>query len=299
MSFSKTKKVFLKGIVFIAMTVFGITIVPIAHAQFFKIANESTFAQTYIVSGKHPISGDIISFNKTKQTFNITNITSDKNMFGVVVNDPVVVFRFANGGVPVVRSGEVVVNVTTLGGVIHAGDFITSSPIPGKGQKANDTDIYIVGTALQPFTGIATSTHIVSTSTANVVYTGSIHVLLSVGPHSRNATASTTPLASKPVSAGTATNQKNGVGNGTGNNKDSLPIPVFVKYIIAATIAVGSVIIAFKNFGSNIKNSIISVGRNPLAKSSIQSIVVLDTVLIILVSMAGLFVGFMVFFLPV
>jgi len=154
-------------------------------------------------------------------------------------------------------------------------------------------DKYIIGTALQPFVRLATSTNKIEMSTTtNIIYSGSIEVLLDVGHINMTSNikktfpASTTP----PINS-----SKNQVEK---NNKDPFTVPIFIKYIIAATIGMGSIVIAFKNFGSNIRNSVVSVGRNPLAKSSIQSIMVLDTVLIILISMAGLFVGFTVLFLP-
>ncbi len=263
------------------------------NAQTSNVFNENSIAQTHVIFGDKPVSGDIVSFDKETQKFNLSKIEGDSNLFGVVVTDPVIVLTSTNGGVPIARAGEVLVNVTTLGGNIHAGDLITSSKIQGKGQKADVSDKYIIGTALQPFVRLATSTSKIEMSTTtNVIYSGSIEVLLDVGLKSTTSNikktfpASTTPLVN---------NSKSQIEK---KSKDPFTIPIFIKYIIAATIGIGSIVIAFKNFGSNIRNSVVSVGRNPLAKSSIQSIMVLDTILIILISMAGLFVGFTVLFLP-
>jgi len=120
-----------------ALLVFGIFGAFSVKAQTSNVFNGNSIAQTYIISGGTPVSGDIISFDKETQKFNLSEIEGDSKLFGVVVNNPVLVLNFTDNGMPIARSGEVLVNVTTLGGVIRAGDLITSSKISGKGQKAN------------------------------------------------------------------------------------------------------------------------------------------------------------------
>ena len=71
-----------------------------------------------------------------------------------------------------------------------------------------------------------------------------------------------------------------------------------VRYLLATLIAVGSIYAAFRNFGSNITSSIVSVGRNPLAKTSIQFMVLLNAALIVLVSVAGIALSLVVLFIP-
>lgn len=250
-----------------------------AHAQF----GDTAVAKTYLISGKTAEFGDLISFDRTTQTFHLAQEIGDPNLFGVVVTSPTIVLRTSTEGVPLVNSGEVYMQVTTVNGPISAGDYITSSPIPGKGQKADPSTSFIVGTALDSFPAVSTDTPAtVSTSTVDG---SSIRVLLAIGPRSVDSEGSS------------------GTGDATGDPTTSVdilgvstPLATLIKYILAALVVTGSIYVAFRNFGSNMKDSIISVGRNPLAKTSIQSMVVLNTVLIVFVSIVGFFIGLLILF---
>ena len=234
-------------------------------------------ARTYIVVGDVLESGDLISFDRGNQQFIQAHFPSDKDLFGVLVAEPILVLTVDDGGVPIARSGEVNVNVTTANGVIAAGDYITSSNIAGKGQRAGDGDTYIMGIALESFPASGDTAQFENGSVAG----GSIRVLLSIGTKEQAA------LTLQPEQLPT----ESGITEATLLN--------VIQYIVASFVALGAVYIAFKNFGSNIKDGIISIGRNPLAKSSIQSMVVLNSVLIILISIGGLFIGFAILLLPI
>lgn len=263
------------------LMIFSVLTIPsAAYAQF----GDTTIAKTYLISGDRAGFGDLVSFDRATQTFHLTSEANDPNLFGVVVTSPAIVLRTSTEGVPLVSSGEVYVQVTTVNGPISAGDSITSSSIPGKGQKADFSTSFIVGTALDSFPALSTNTTTaVSTSTVDG---GSIRVLLAIGPKSVDAEGSA------------------GTGDATGDPMAGLlnvlgvstPLATLIKYVLAALVVIGSIYVAFRNFGSNMKDSIISVGRNPLAKASIQSMVVLNTVLIVLVSVVGLFVGLLILF---
>ena len=253
---------------FAALTVLTVP-VSVIHAQ---IGNTS-IARTYTVEGTQPVSGDLVSFDRDKQSLHLTESLNDTTLFGVVVDRPVIVLRSTEAGVPIISSGEVSVNVTALGGPIQAGDYITTSTEPGKGQKASASDAFVVGTALESF----------GTASSSPTTSGTIAVHLSIG--SRPADGSTTTDA---YTSSVTTSKSTGI-----------TVPVVFKYLLAALVAIGSITISFRSFGSSIKESIVSVGRNPLAKNSIQSMVVLNTFLIVLVSAAGLFVAFAILFLPI
>lgn len=258
-----------------AWLVFACVQVGVVRAQ----ANGSDIARTQIISGKQAVSGDIVSFDPANQTYFLAKRSSDPNLYGIVVARPLLVLHSNTGGVPVVTSGDALVNVTTANGPIHVGDYITSSAIAGKGEKASSSAEFIVGIALQAF---GVSANAASSSTA----TGSIPVLLHIGQRP----ATTTPVNTLPhVSPLFATSKSN-------TNSPAFSI---VRYILAALIAIGSIFIAFRSFGANINSGIISVGRNPLAKSSIQFMVILNAGLIILVSFAGLGLAYIVAVAPI
>ena len=250
----------------------------VAHAQ----VNDSSIARTYTVSDSvQPESGDLISFDQTTQALHLSRVTGDTTLFGVVVSNPVIVLRISGANVPITTSGEAFVNVTTLGGPIAPGDYITTSSVAGKGQRATKEDKFVVGLALAAF---PTAT----TTAPGGVVSGSVPVLLGIGPYPENATSSESKLASTTVAGAVSKDSSAG-----------LSIPTFLRYLLAAIVAVGSIAIAFRNFGSSIRDGIISVGRNPLAKASIQSMVILNVLITTLVSAAGLFIGFAILFLPI
>lgn len=264
----------------VAVFFFGACTYGVAHAQL----SNSSIARTYVISGTQPVSGDLISLDRTSQALHLSDFVGDITLFGVVVSDPVIILRSVGAHVPIVTSGEAMVNVTTSGGVITPGDFITTSSIAGKGQLASSTDAFIVGMALAAFPS-ATSTVAVK---KGVVVEGNIPVLLEIGPY-----PSTAHPTSSSQSSGTSTSVA------TTKSTPTIGVSTFFRYLLAAVVAVGSIVVAFKNFGASINDGIISVGRNPLAKSSIQSMVILNAFLIALVSMGGLFVGFAILFLPI
>lgn len=271
MSMYATTRKTLAHILLLLVALMVLTVpVSVIRAQ---IGNTS-IARTYTVEGAQAVSGDLVSFDKDRQSLHLTKSVNDTTLFGVVIDRPAIVLRSTEAGVPIISSGEASVNVTALGGPIQAGDYITTSTEPGKGQKASVTDTFVVGTALESF----------GTASSSPTTSGTIAVHLSIGPRPIDGSTTTDAHVSS------VTTSKNGTG---------ITVPVVFKYILAALVAIGSITISFRSFGSSIKESIVSVGRNPLAKNSIQSMVVLNTFLIVLVSAAGLFVAFAILFLPI
>ncbi len=254
----------------VALFVFAAA-VSSAHAQF----GGTAIAETLTISSGTPVSGDLIAYDPHSQRYYIASEPNDPSLFGVVVTKPLLVLRGTSGGVPVVTSGTAEVNVTNAGGSIEVGDYLTSSSIPGSAQKAGPTDPYVIGTALQSFMG--------ATSTGS----GSILVALSFArrPQFSPATASSSPISS--------TQQ-----NTPKTQGPTVPAVQVLRYLLAAFIAVGSVYAAFRNFGANITSGIVSIGRNPLAKTSIQLMVALNAALIVFISLLGLFVALVVVLMP-
>ncbi len=256
------------AIIIVSILLFGkITFV---HAQPYG----SAIATVHIILGGNTQPGDIVSFDKNTRTFHLAHIPGDKDAFGVVVKNPILLLSDGNSGVPVVTSGEVSVNVTTQNGPIKVGDYISPSSVPGKGVKANRLDPYIVGTAITPFSGVSSSTQ----SSAKKIHQGSVQMLFY---HRINPLVAVVQQTPQSVAIG-----KNIIFH-------------IVKYILAALVATGTVYVAFRASGSSMRSGIISIGRNPLAKSSIHSMLVLNTIMIILISAVGLTAALALVFLPV
>lgn len=236
----------------------------------------TTIAKTYVVQGEHS-HGDLVSFDRSSQIFTLARVVGDSSLFGVVVTDPTVVLRTTASGTPILNTGEARVNVTTINGAITAGDYITSSTIAGKGEKSTRASDTVIGVALEAFPSPSAS---VKVSDDGPVYSGTVTVLLSVGPRPAN-TGGTFDAPGIPGRSVTGLNT---------------PVANILKYLLATLVVVGSIYVAFRNFGTNLRDSIVSVGRNPLAKPAIQSMVVINTVLVIVVTAVGLFIGLMILF---
>ncbi len=240
------------------------------HAQ----AYGGAIATRQFIANKNVKSGDIISFDKNTQTYHLAHIPGDKDVFGVAVKSPALLLSEGDLGIPIITSGEVSVNVTTKNGLIKVGDYISASSIPGKGVKAISSDPYIIGTAISAL-HVASSS---STSSTSKVQYGSVRVSLR---HTLNPLVAGVQQIPQSVAIG-----KNIIFH-------------IVKYILAALIAVGTVYIAFRASGSSMRSGIISIGRNPLAKSSIHSMLVLNMIIIILISVIGLVAALALVFLPI
>ncbi|TSD08092.1 MAG: hypothetical protein Greene07144_411, partial [Parcubacteria group bacterium Greene0714_4] len=111
--------------------------------------------------------------------------TYDPRLIGIVSTAPGLA---AGGGgveatheddVLVTLAGRVPVKVTNEGGDIKAGDFITSSSVPGYGMRATTSGIAI-GVALQSFTA-STSAETVLTQGGNVAFVGTVLVFADRG----------------------------------------------------------------------------------------------------------------------
>ena len=241
-----------------------------AHAQPYG----ATIATTHIILNGNPQPGDIVSFDKNTKTFHLAHIPGDKDAFGVIVKNPVLLLSDNGPGFPIITSGEVLVNVTTKNGPIKAGNYISPSSIPGKGVKATVSDPYIVGTAISSFPAVSSSTSLQT----NKIYRGSIQMLFYHRINPLVAVVQQTPQSVK-----------------IGKNI----IFHIVKYILAALVAIGTIYVAFRASGSSMKSGIISIGRNPLAKSSIHSMLILNTIMIIIISIIGLVAALALVFLPV
>ncbi len=272
---------FLGGIFFVSIVSLGVfgSAPHIVHAQRYGNA----IATTRHISGGTPRTGDVVSFDPHAGTFYLAYTVSDANVAGVVVKNPVLLLSDKNGGTPVVTSGQTAVNVTTANGSISVGDYLTSSTIRGVAERASSTAPYIIGTALSAFPPMA------STTVAGGSTTGQVQVLLAIGSNpvlSSGNSPSGAPF-SAPITAATAT----AVGADI--------IFRMVKYLLAALVTAGTIYVAFRTSRAAMNSSIISIGRNPLAKQSIRSMLLADTAIIILISVVGLAMALALVLVPV
>lgn len=236
-------------------------IIPVAYAQ---SSNSSSGIAVYIgILNKSVVEGDIITLSK--KGYVLSSVPYDPNLFGVVVRDPAIAFESSQpNSHPVVSEGKVFMRVSTVNGKIKKGDLITSSTIPGVGQKATESG-FIVATALEDYS---------ANSSKDI---GRILVVLSVG----HGTVSTDTR-----------------GNLLKSFEFVLKAPYMspmsvLRYVFAAVMVIVSFLIAVGYFGRISSLGIEALGRNPLAGRIILFSIVLHIILAFTIIAVGIAVAYL------
>jgi hypothetical protein len=205
--------------------------------------------------------GDIVS--QTQEGIFRSKIPYDKNMIGVVGENPILVFgKPTTTTLPVVTFGETLVRVSNVNGEIKRGDFITSSEKPGVGQKATK-DGYVLGRALEDFNQ---EEGLIKVS-INIQY----QYLSPTGFPVSGILSKIWELLGRPEN-----------------------FPVFLRYVFAVILGGGSFFAGFFFFVKSLREGLEAIGRNPLAKRSIQIGMIINLVAILLLTLAGLALAFFV-----
>ncbi|OGE64838.1 hypothetical protein A3I48_04485 [Candidatus Daviesbacteria bacterium RIFCSPLOWO2_02_FULL_36_7] len=224
----------------------------------------------YEIADKDAEQGDILK--TTDKGLTRTDIGFDNKMFGVVSNQPLLVYRTQVQGKPVVRSGLTQVNVTTLNGPIQYGDYITTSNILGKGQKASESG-YTLGVALGEFKGDGAPQ---VDGPRGKVASGTIPVAIRI-----EYTELTSPRVAGRLFGfiGTALLE---------NVSDPKQIGNVIRFIAAGLVVLLSFTFGFLTFSRSIAKSIEALGRNPLAKSTIQLSMIINIALLVITAIVGI-----------
>jgi F0F1-type ATP synthase membrane subunit c/vacuolar-type H+-ATPase subunit K len=210
-------------------------------------------------------AGDIVCaagtlFAKCKTEYNTA-------MYGVVVEQSslqITDTEIENGKL-VVTGGIATVRVTNANGEIKKGNLLTSSNTEGLAQLASKNG-YVLGTALEDFVGD----------------TGTVQAVINIHPAA-------------------------GMGKSSGSNlvqfiREGLTVPVFeplesFRYLLAGLMVVIAFTLGLLYFGKSSRAGIEAIGRNPLAKSTIQFTTVLNVLLTIVIVAAGLGVAYFILIL--
>ena len=222
-----------------------------------SLPNLSSVAVNIAISDSDVSEGHIIA--KVGEEYKKANKPADINIYGVVVSAPILSVKPKSDKTrAVVSSGEVLVKVNTKGGEIAVGDFITSSESAGVGQKAGDSG-YVLGKALQEYKDSSRDGQIL-VSVAPQYFTNTIGAR---GP------------------AGTIAK---GVADAFG---DPVKFSKFSRYFLGALvgiIAFAAAVFAFIRF---ISTGLEAMGRNPLAKRTIITGMIVSASVVIVLALAG------------
>ncbi|MEK7550900.1 MAG: hypothetical protein AAB535_03920 [Patescibacteria group bacterium] len=191
----------------------------------------------------------------------------DPNMIGVITVNPAVSFivEEMDGTVPMLSSGKAYVLVSSVNGTITIGDFITSSKIAGVSQKATKSG-YILGSATEEY------------NESDPQKIGKIMVSLSVKP----------AVLKKNAEANLLQMIKDGVEGAFESPLSAL------RYVVSALIVSVIFIFGFIHFGKIAKSGVESIGRNPLASRAIQTGVIMNMGITVVIMGASVFVAYMI-----
>lgn len=231
----------------------------------------------YEIADQQAQSGDILTTSSSGLVR--SKIAFDNHIFGILQDpgQPLITYqRRDNQGKPVARIGVAQVNVTTLGGPINAGDYITSSNIPGAGQKATLSG-HVIGTALSSF-GTSDGQEVgykdSATNQTQKIRSGKIPVALRI-EYAETSGARSSVLAQSFVT---------GLTQSIRNPEQFVQI---FRYISAGVIILVSFSVGFLTFSRSIPKGVEAIGRNPLAEKAILFSIALNILFTVLTASIG------------
>ena len=244
----------LKALPFIVLLFF----LSIGYVFAQELPSISQFAVNLEVADKEAKAGDIISI--TKEGLVRSQTAYDVAVFGVVVESPVISVEPRSDSTSAVAStGVARVKVSTGGGNIEIGDFVTTSDDAGVGQKATSPG-YVLGKALANYD----KKDAVETIPAeiNISY---VDIPIQSGASGIKGLLA---LISEPE------NFRN-----------------FLRYLAGFLIGLATFAGAVYAFVKFLTNGITALGRNPMAKKTIISSMVLSGFVILVLAVFGFFVS--------
>jgi hypothetical protein len=220
------------------------------------------------VADSQASAGDILSIT-SNDTLVRSSSSYDKNLFGVVVEDPAMVLnKETDKTASVLSQGEAQVKVTNKGGDITVGDLITSSDEAGVGQKATSEGV-VLGKALGSY------------SDSSV---GTIPILINIHHQSQ-------------ISGGSLGSLWDRIMYFTSSSiEEPENFQMLLRYLLALILASSSFILGFVFAARAIRVGLIAVGRNPLARGVIQANMVFNLMTVLALAAAGVGLAMFIIF---
>lgn len=228
-------------------------------------------------------TGTIVQLTgKNSNRVKISTQSQLQNMFGVVVDRNQLPLTISNEGIEnetfVAVSGTYNVLVSTQGGSIATGDYVTLSSVDGVAMKAGTEEKTVFGRAGGIFNGkgvtLGTTTlKDTSGKTNRTVTLGQIPVTIDIR-HNPNEKSTKVKVPEVLQRIGQAIAEK-----------QVDPIRIYLSMAITAVSIIAAIAILY----SGVRNSMISIGRNPMSKKSIFRAMIEIILTSILILIIGLF----------
>lgn len=219
-------------------------------------------ANNIAISDEVVKDGDIVS--SSSGGFFLSKYPYDSSIVGVVSYNPAIVFESeskADKKYPVVLNGTVKVNVSTVNGPLRKGDIVTSSSVPGVGQRADKAG-YALGIALEDY------------ENEDKNATGKIAISLNMRYFYPGS------------SYGKGQNASGAFLNALSQAALQSPGVAF-KYLVAGVFILLSFILGLVYFGRIATSGVEALGRNPLAAKSIEIGVFVNVAVTVAIIMGG------------
>lgn len=226
----------------------------------------------------------VILENAKSQTVAPASQSDLQNMFGVVVDPQQVPIKYSSADLQnetyVAVSGTYNVLVSTQGGDIAAGDYVTLSSLDGVAMKAGTTQSTVFGRAAGAFSSksasLGTTTLKDSAGATKSVSLGVVPVTIDIRHNpNRKTTKVNAPKFLEKIGQEIA-------------QKTVSPIRIYISLAITAA----SIIIALVLLYAGVRNAIIAIGRNPMSKKSIfraLAEVVLTSILVLIIGLFAVY----------
>ena len=205
-----------------------------------------------------------------------------QNMFGVTVDRSQLSVTLSSGGLQnevfVAASGTYTVLVSTQGGAIAPGDYLTLSSINGIAMKAGTEEKTVFGRANGAFDGKGVTlgkSSLKDTSGREIksVALGSIPVTIDIKSNpNEKSTKTKVPEVLERIGQAIA-------------EKEVSPIRIYLSMAITTVSLIAAIIVLY----SGVRNGVISIGRNPMSKKSIFRALLEIILTSILILIIGLF----------
>ena len=231
-------------------------------------------------------NGTIVELDsKGSNTVKIASEANMQNMFGVTVDRNQLLVSSSNQDLKnesfVAVSGTYNVLVSTQGGSIAAGDYVTLSSINGVAMKAGTEESTVFGRSAASFDGkgVTLGTTTLKDTAGNTLKTvtlGLIPVTVNI-QHNPNekSTKVKVPEALERIGEAIA-------------EKEVSPIRIYLSMGIAAISILAAIAILY----SGVRSGVISIGRNPMSKKSIFRAlleIILTTILILIIGLFAVY----------
>jgi len=211
--------------------------------------------------------GSVITVDSEQAQYSISARAHHDSVYGVTAAQPALVFQTGEQEVPVVTDGITYVQVSTAGGQISRGDFLVTAAAPGVARKATEDESYVFAIALEDY----------QTDAASQI--GFIQADVSV----ERAELALEARRQAEMSA-----------------EDTAPDPIsIVRAVIAVVLVVGGLFFVLYSFRSTIKAGVVSVGRNPRARSSIVALTIGNLTFALVLCAVVVFIAVAILILPV